>query len=182
MTTRKNSSIKIESISVEQSLRTLVGAQKLHYQSTRVGKPMICGLVKEVFFAEHKDCTAKKVGLNQVHCTRYEVIIVDLSGNEYYDYDYAVLDPAFIFTKVLNKKGQHSHSAIECAQVNLNMDEIDAYGCSSDELRARIDAAYEIGEKNQTLKMFAQKKAQEILDRASADMKELKEILNDSQR
>lgn len=181
MSTRKNSSIKTESISVEQSLRTLVGAQK-PLPEHKGKQTDDLWFSERNFFAEHKDCTAKKVGLNQVHCTRYEVIIVDLSGNEYYDYDYVVLDPAFILTKVLNRKGQHSHSAIECAQVNLNMDDIGAYGCNSNDLRARIDTAYEVGENNQTLKVFAQKKAQEILDRASADMKELEELLNDSQR
>lgn len=179
MTTRTNSSIKKESIKVEERLRDLLGAKKplpehkgKHTDDLWFNNP-------SNFFVEHKDCTAEKVGLNQVHCTRYEVIIVDLSGNKYYDYDYAVIDPATILKKVLNKKGQHSHSAIECAQVNLSPTEVAKYGCMETELRDKIDAAYLEGEKNVKLKKFAEEKAKAIVDRAAQDMKDLEILLND---
>ena len=176
--TRKNSSIKTESIGVEARLRDLLGADKPLPEHK--GKHTDDLWFKEEnFFVEHKDCTANKVGLNQVHCTRYEVIVVDLSGNKYYDYDYAVIDPTTILKKVLNKKGQHSHSAIECAQVNLNPTEVAKYGCMETELRAKIYEAYRIGEQNVKLKQFAEEKAKAIVDRATQDMKDLETLLND---
>jgi len=178
--TRKNSSIKLESIDVEQRLRDFLGADKpLPQHKGKHTDDLWFKSNKQhpEFWAEHKDVTAKKVGLNQVHCTRYEVIIVDLTGNEYYDYDYAVLDPAFILSKVLNRKGQHSHSAIECAQVNLNPSEVEKYGCKKNELFTKVIEAHERGEVKKELKEFALRKGREIVERATQDMKELEEIL-----
>ncbi len=180
MTTRKNSSIKLESIGVEQRLRDFLGADKPLPEHKGKHTDDLWFKSNEQypeFWVEHKDVTAEKVGLNQVHCTRYEVMIVDLTGNEYYDYDYVVLDPAFILSKVLNKKGQHSHSAIECAQVNVTPSEVEKYGCKEEELFDKVIAAYKRGEEKKELKEFALRKGQEIIERAKQDMKELEELL-----
>ena len=176
--TRKNSSIKRESIAVEARLRNFLGAQKPLPEHKGEHTDDIW-FKKDNFFVEHKDCTAKKVGLNQVHCTRFEVIVIDLTGNEFYPYDYAVIDPVTILMKILNRKGQHSHSAIECAQVNLNSTEIAEYGCMETELHAKIYEAYRKGEENVKLKKLAEVKAKAIVDRATQDMKDLEVVLND---
>ena len=175
---RTNSSIKTESIEVEERLRVLLGAEK-PLSEHKGNHTDDLWFKDDNFFVEHKDCTVKNVGLHQVHCTRYEVIVVDLSGNKYYDYDYAVIDPTTILKKVLNKKGQHSHSAIECAQVNLNRTEVAKYGCMETELRDKIYEAYRKGEEDVKLKEFVEIKSKAIVDRAIQDMKDLEVVLND---
>ena len=176
--TRTNSSIKTESIEVEERLRVLLGAEK-PLSEHKGNHTDALWFKDDNFFVEHKDCTAKRVGLNQVHCTHYEVIVVDLRGNKYYDYDYAVIEPTTILKKVLNKKGQHSHSAIECAQVNLNRTEVAEYGSMEAELRDKIYEAYYKGEESGELKNFAEIKAKAIVDRAAQDMKDLEVVMND---
>jgi len=182
MKVRTNSSIKLESIGVEERLRRFLGADKpLPQHKGRHSDDLWFKSNKQHpdFWVEHKDVTSKKVGLNQVHATRYEVIVVDLSGNQYYNQDYVVLSPSFILKKILNKKGQHSHSAVECAQVNLKPDEVEKYGCKEEDLLDKIYEAYYNGEQNVKLKQFALEKAQAIVDRATQDMKDLEELLND---
>ena len=78
---RTNSSIKTESIEVEERLRVLLGAEK-PLSEHKGNHTDDLWFKDDNFFVEHKDCTAKNVGLNQVHCTRYEVIVVDNNSQD----------------------------------------------------------------------------------------------------